>query len=324
MQQIEAMNISPLNPQTLPAGHPARNSTAVAQLLEKARHTANNAYAPYSDFHVGSALMTNEGDIFAGCNCETRVNEGLICGERNAVFNAVTNGAAKSTPRFIDMIVCACIDASGDNIGDGCPCGACRQVINEFAHPDTVVVVDDKKSGVLFRAADLLPNAFRFGPEQPTTIVGSVDIKDIERQASAPDITEENLVRLAQQASVNSYAPPSWGAAASIIINEDKKAVVGVRVVNSSTGLSINSDRVAVGRAVALGAAKEDNRFVGTIVTYLDKDEEPSLRQINPELLNEFGHRGTKIIIATRCGYMTAQFQNGSLVSGPTTQFLLG
>jgi cytidine deaminase len=124
------------------------------QLLVKAsREAAKQAYAPYSRFHVGSAVLTEDGRVFTGCNIENASYGLSICAERNAVFSAVSAGERK--------IRAVAIFVSGDEAAF--PCGACRQVLAEFAPQDESVkiyLVSDK--GVeTHTLAELLPHAFK-------------------------------------------------------------------------------------------------------------------------------------------------------------------
>ncbi|WP_246791469.1 cytidine deaminase [Bradyrhizobium commune] len=122
------------------------------QLLKKARSAAETAYAPYSRFRVGAAVLA-DGEIFTGFNVENASYGLTVCAERTAIFNAVTKGH-----RRIDAVAVACIDAAPDaEPSSRMPCGACRQVIAEFASPDTTVIVDGVGQTSLGR---LLPEPF--------------------------------------------------------------------------------------------------------------------------------------------------------------------
>lgn len=122
------------------------------QLVRKARSAAEAAYAPYSHFRVGAAVMA-DGEIFTGVNIENASYGLTVCAERTAIFNAVTKGH-----RRIDAIAVACVDAASDAQPSlRMPCGACRQVIAEFARPDTPVVIDGVGQISLGK---LLPEAF--------------------------------------------------------------------------------------------------------------------------------------------------------------------
>ena len=93
------------------------------ELVAAATRVKQNAYAVYSNFHVGAALLTNEGVVFEGCNVENASYGLTICAERNAVFRAVAEGKT----RFRAIAI------SSDDAGFITPCGACRQVLAEFA-----------------------------------------------------------------------------------------------------------------------------------------------------------------------------------------------
>lgn len=127
--------------------------TALA-LLQKAQAIATNAYAPYSVFPVGAALLSNSGDVICGVNVEN-VSYGLtICAERCAVFTAISQGQT----RFLAMAVWA----SARPHGAVTPCGACRQVMAEFMAPEAVVIMRDEATGNLKQLTlkALLPEAF--------------------------------------------------------------------------------------------------------------------------------------------------------------------
>lgn len=122
-------------------------------MREAAKVAAQAAYCPYSNFPVGAAVLSSEGEIFAGCNVENASFGLTICAERNAIFQAISKGH-----RSIRAVVIV------TRIGSLTPpCGACRQVINEFGPEADVFVFgkDDHRSH--FKLSELLPNAF--GPD---------------------------------------------------------------------------------------------------------------------------------------------------------------
>jgi cytidine deaminase len=126
--------------------------TLDADLLARARAAAAAAHAPYSNFRVGAAVRAG-GVVYTGCNVENASFGLTICAERVAVFAAIAAGA-----RRIDALAVACIDADPTAAaGSLMPCGACRQVMAEFAGPDLPVHVD--RAG-RFTLAELLPQAF--------------------------------------------------------------------------------------------------------------------------------------------------------------------
>ncbi|KAA3663925.1 MAG: cytidine deaminase [Chloroflexi bacterium] len=121
------------------------------ELIQAAIAAREQAYVPYSKYKVGAALLVENGRIVTGCNVEN-VSYGLTnCAERTAVFKAVSEGHRK-----IDAVVVATSNA-------GSPCGACRQVLAEFAGDVPVWLVDVDGNGRETTLHTLLPD--HFGPE---------------------------------------------------------------------------------------------------------------------------------------------------------------
>ena len=118
-------------------------------LIQKAADVWHRAYAPYSEYAVGAALLTESGRIFEGVNIENAVYPLTVCGERVAVFKAVSEGERSFT-------AIAVVTKNG-----GTPCGACRQVMAEFGL-QTVVLIADLEGNLVHEltVADLLPYAF--------------------------------------------------------------------------------------------------------------------------------------------------------------------
>ena len=122
------------------------------ELRDAARIARANAYAPYSKYSVGAALLTASGRIFSGCNVENASYGLTICAERSAVVSAIAAGEKQ-----ISVI---CVSLTGMPV----PCGACRQFLYEF-NPDMLVLLDNVDFGdtspecVLL--SDLLPRGFR-------------------------------------------------------------------------------------------------------------------------------------------------------------------
>jgi cytidine deaminase len=120
-------------------------------LVRQANAARDTAYAPYSNYSVGASLLTRSGHVYTGCNVENAVYSETICAERTAVVKAVSAGERD----FVAMAV-----ATRDG---GAPCGACRQVLNEFAPHMIVLIADETGQVRQTTAADLLPD--RFGPQ---------------------------------------------------------------------------------------------------------------------------------------------------------------
>jgi cytidine deaminase len=122
------------------------------RLAEAAKEASLKAYCPYSRFRVGAAVLTDGGDIVAGCNVENASYGLTICAERNAVFQAVARGPIAIAIKAVAVYTPTSTPTA--------PCGACRQVINEFG-PDAVVVsVCDGPETIRTSLSKLLPQAF--------------------------------------------------------------------------------------------------------------------------------------------------------------------
>ena len=122
-------------------------------LIQAARAASRAAYCPYSKFRVGAAVRAG-GRIYTGANVENASYGLTVCAERIAAFAAVLDSAGP-----IEAVAVACVDAPPDAGPSGLmPCGACRQVLAEFAGPETWIAVD--RVGT-FRLDDLIPRAFR-------------------------------------------------------------------------------------------------------------------------------------------------------------------
>jgi len=122
------------------------------ELLHAAMAARERAYAPYSNFLVGAALRTADGEVFVGCNVENASYGGTVCAERVALFNAV---AALGTFEVADFLLVTDTDPVAS------PCGMCRQVMNEFLGKDTPIHLANL-DGVQSTSsiAELLPRAF--------------------------------------------------------------------------------------------------------------------------------------------------------------------
>lgn len=121
------------------------------QLMEAAKQARERAYVPYSNFKVGAALLTKDGQIFGGCNIENAAYGVVNCAERTAIFKAWSEGANEY----------AAIAVVADTNRPVPPCGACRQVIAELCPPDMPVILTNLKGDVqTLTVAELLPGAF--------------------------------------------------------------------------------------------------------------------------------------------------------------------
>lgn len=124
---------------------------APEDLLAAARQAHGNAYAPYSGFRVGAALRADDGSVIAGSNVENSSFGLTRCAEQSAVQALVTRGGR----HFRELVVFTDADPPAS------PCGACRQILYEFAPDASVYLVNDSGACEVLSVADLLPLGFR-------------------------------------------------------------------------------------------------------------------------------------------------------------------
>ncbi len=127
-----------------------QNDALYRGLLELAAQARARAYAPYSHYQVGAAVVAKSGKIYTASNVENASYGLTVCAERNAIFKGVTEGER-------EFVALAVVTSNG-----GSPCGACRQVAFEFLDPAAPVILSDAQLGDIrvFSLADLLPDGF--------------------------------------------------------------------------------------------------------------------------------------------------------------------
>jgi len=122
------------------------------RLIRAARRAMKNAYAPFSNFRVGAAVLTSKGEVFVGCNVENSSYGMTNCAERTAIFAAVAKSGPKLKVRAVAVVNDQDVPCS--------PCGACRQVIYEFG-PDAMIFFKSSKGWTEAPITELLPEGFR-------------------------------------------------------------------------------------------------------------------------------------------------------------------
>lgn len=126
-------------------------------LIGLAYHARESAYAPYSGFQVGAALLAKNGKVYLGCNIENAAYGPSNCAERTAFFKAISEG--EQTFDAIAIVGAKC----GEGSGQMCPpCGVCRQVMTEFCRPDEFrIILEDGRGGfITCLLEELLPMGF--------------------------------------------------------------------------------------------------------------------------------------------------------------------
>lgn len=128
------------------------NKLDISKLIKKALEAKERAYVPYSKFKVGAALLTEDGELFTGCNIEVSSYSPTLCAERTAIFKAISEGHKKIKAIAV--------------VGDSdftYPCGVCRQVMREFGKDATIIVANSEEDYRIYKLEELLPHSF--GPE---------------------------------------------------------------------------------------------------------------------------------------------------------------
>lgn len=120
-------------------------------LIDMAKAVKERAYAPYSGFHVGAALVTEDGKVFTGCNVENSSYGATICAERSAMVKAVSEGYHHFTKIAI---------VGGDESAYTFPCGMCLQVMTEFMDKDATLIFSNLEGIKEFTLEEFLPNQF--------------------------------------------------------------------------------------------------------------------------------------------------------------------
>jgi len=126
------------------------------QLVAAASAARGNAYAPYSRFRVGAALLDENNRLFTGCNVENASYGATCCGERTAIYKAISDGSLRI--RRLAIV--------SDRDEPCVPCGICRQVIAEFSAPDFILLAATPSGySKRYTLAELLPDAFSLKSE---------------------------------------------------------------------------------------------------------------------------------------------------------------
>jgi cytidine deaminase len=121
------------------------------EMIKSAEEASKNSYSPYSKFAVGACVLTENNKIYTGCNFENSSFGLTICAERNAIGSAIADGERKIKA----------IAIYSPNMDNCTPCGACRQVLNEFKSDNGIDVIVKIKDGIkVYTLAELLPESF--------------------------------------------------------------------------------------------------------------------------------------------------------------------
>ena len=125
------------------------------KLIDLAKEAMMRAYAPYSGFYVGAALLCADGTVYQGCNIENAAYGPTNCAERTAFFKAVYDGHRDFTA------IAVCGGKGGEITGAFPPCGVCRQVMREFAEDDFMIYMGGVEGYTAMTMTELLPAGFK-------------------------------------------------------------------------------------------------------------------------------------------------------------------
>lgn len=130
-----------------------KNMISYQQLINEAARARENAYAPYSGFRVGAAIVTEDGKIFTGCNIENSSFSATNCAERTALFTAVSAGETRFKALAVvggkEKLLPMCV-----------PCGVCRQVLSEFCSPEFTIILGTPQNYKEYTLQELFPLPF--------------------------------------------------------------------------------------------------------------------------------------------------------------------
>ncbi|HAN10146.1 MAG TPA: cytidine deaminase [Clostridiales bacterium] len=122
------------------------------KLIDIAKEEMQKAYAPVTKLKVGSAILTENGEIYKGCNIESKSFGSLVCAERDAIFEAITDGNH-------DFVAVAVVSSLGD---ETFPCGICRQVMYEFMSENVEIILEDKDGNIkVYTLKELFPHGYK-------------------------------------------------------------------------------------------------------------------------------------------------------------------
>ena len=124
-------------------------------LIAEAFKAMKNAYAPYSNYHVGACVVCKDGKSFYGANIENAAYPSGVCGERSAIFSAYSNGYRKQDIEAIAIV------SDGKTLAT--PCGMCRQVLSELLEQETPIYLSNGKTSLDTNIKELLP--YQFGED---------------------------------------------------------------------------------------------------------------------------------------------------------------
>lgn len=278
------------------------------KLIASAKEAANLAYRPYSNYPVGAAVLTFDGNIYTGCNIENCGYTQTIHAEQTAMSKAVSEGAlAKAVTQGLtqlEFIKAVAVHAPKGT--DPWPCCNCRQSLNEFGLQMEIVGEGTNGEILCETLGQLIPHAFSMelvfasihGDNWKSVIAASM--------RTAPSVTpalndgneddRRNLIEQAKRAAQLAYCPYSKYPVGAALRTFDGQIYTGCNIENCGYTQTIHAEQVALAKAISEGAlrrATEAGRnhrdFIDTIAVYSPKSSEPWPSCNGRQSLSEFG-----------------------------------
>jgi len=287
------------------------------KLIEAAKDASDLAYCRYSNYPVGAAVLTFDGQVYVGCNVENCGYTQTIHAEQTAMANALSDGALRraldaglTQLQFIEAIA---VHAKKGT--DPWPCCNCRQSLNEFGLTMNVIGEGEGGSFKCETLNDLIPHAFPMESVLESvhgkdwrTVAARAEIKTAKQRQKHPaggsngtDGTKsggmhELLIERAKDASRLAYCPYSNYPVGAAILTFDNQIYTGCNIENCGYTQTIHAEQTALSKAVSLGALKRAEEagltqfdFIKAIAIYSPKTIEPWPSCNGRQALNEFG-----------------------------------
>lgn len=291
----------------------------ILDLTDRAKQASRLAYCPYSNYPVGAALLTFDGQIYTGCNIENCGYTQTIHAEQSAMVKAISSGALKRALQAgltqLDFISAVAVYAPKGT--DPWPCCNCRQSLNEFGLHMWIVGEDNAdQSACAKQLSELIPHAFSvetvlaaaYG-EPWDSLKYKLSAESLGIPAEAPktigashpnleagDDKWLTLVNSAREAAKMAYCPYSQYPVGAAVLSFDGSIYTGCNVENCGYTQTIHAEQTALSKAISEGALKRaleagltQFEFIKAIAVYSPKSVEPWPSCIGRQSLNEFG-----------------------------------
>lgn len=288
------------------------NEHQIRQLIDEAKRASSLAYCPYSNYPVGAAILSFDGQIYSGCNVENCGYTQTIHAEQTAMARAISEGALERarTAGLSQLEFISAIAVHAQKGKDPWPCCNCRQSLNEFGLEMLIVGEGADGSVAGKQLKELIPHAFDMelvlasvgeAMNEPAGLSKTVSKTDTtEVSPGAPEAPGDErwrrLVDSAREASLRAYCPYSRYPVGAAILSFDGQIYSGCNVENCSYTQTIHAEQAALTKAVSSGALQRalesgltQSDFIDSIAIYSPKGTEPWPSCNGRQSLNEFG-----------------------------------